>query len=95
MKKDKDKDDKREHQGDDVSPEIVVRMAVVTWAERKGMLPMFGAGSGGAFATAAPLNPAYWKFAATKAFKRWEDNTETSEVDFDAAVLEMLRQDVR
>lgn len=40
-------------------------------------------------------NPEYWKFAATKIFKRWPHGFEITRSDFDAAVAEMDRQTIR
>lgn len=60
---------------------------VEAWAEAKAMLPMElrGRASG-----AAAINPQYWKFAAARAIRRWQDGQQTTEAEFDAAVGEAL-----
>jgi len=70
---------------------LAEKLTVEQWAERKGMLPQFPRSSATAFGLARP-NPEYWKFAAVKAFKRWDDGVLLSEQEFDAAVAEMTSQ---
>lgn len=62
------------------------------WAEALGYLPEF---KGNTSTGAAIPNPEYWKFAAAKAFRRWEDGQVVTEADFDAAVEKVQQHETR
>ena len=75
-----------------VEPE---RAPIEAWAERKGMLPQFYPSGATAIGLAANANPAYWKFAAAKAFMRWSDGQSVTEAEFDEAVCRQETQVIR
>jgi hypothetical protein len=52
------------------------------WAEDAGHLPQWLQES----TVGARMNPAYWKFAATKALMGWEDGTQMTRSEYEAAV---------
>jgi hypothetical protein len=68
--------------------EVPDKLAVEAWAERRGMLPMELRAQGANGPTT--MNPEYWKFAGTRALKRWADGQLVTEAEFDAAVAEQL-----
>ena len=61
------------------------KQAAAVWAEKRELLPQYLAGSGTPFA-AARLNPNYWKWAAAKALRGWDDSTEITSADLDQAI---------
>jgi hypothetical protein len=71
----------------DVSPPARAPvMSVEEWAAARGWWPQVAA----AGAESGRPNGDYWRFAATKAFKRWTDGHPSTEAEFLAAVDEML-----
>lgn len=81
------------------------RKAVEVWATTKGYLPQWQGGSAPAakrdprvkvarlVAGRGPLmNPEYWKFAAAKALCVWVEGQETTEAEFDAAIVSACSQ---
>lgn len=63
------------------APPLPSELPIETWAERKGMLPMYRQTSMG-----DRINPSYWKFSAAKVSLEWHDGQHVTEEAFDAAV---------
>jgi hypothetical protein len=59
-------------------------LPIETWAERKGMLPMYHRTSMG-----NRLNPDYGKFFAAKVSRNWNDGQHVTEQAFDAAIASL------
>jgi hypothetical protein len=75
---------------DDITAEIAateseprpVTASLEAWGLAAGHLPMWLQES----TVGARMNPAYWKFAATKALMGWEDGTQMTRAEYEAAV---------
>lgn len=76
---------------EEVSEEPEYRQAIEEWATRKGMLPTSIKNGEGP----PHPNPNHWRFAGARALRGWVDRQLVSEEDFDAAVEEAARQQVR
>jgi hypothetical protein len=63
-------------------PVVDERKSAAGWAEAAGHLPQWLQES----TVGARMNPAYWKFAATKALMGWEDGTQMTRSEYEAAV---------
>lgn len=64
------------------------KRTIETWGQAKGLWPQFAKpGSRG--------NPEYWKYAAAKAFMKWQDGQEVSEAEFDEALTKASSQVTR
>lgn len=81
-----------------VAPEISLPIpsaetrAIEAWAEAKGMLPQWDGEVQTAVGIAPRMNPTYWKFAAARALKKWEDGQQITEAEFDRAVEQAANQ---
>lgn len=61
--------------------------SIEAWGEAKGLLPQFSGSIEIAGGLEAPrANPNYWKFAAGKALRGWQDGQLVTEQVFDEAV---------
>lgn len=56
------------------------------WAEERKLLPQYIAGGGGVPYAASRVNPEYWKWAAAKALRGWDDTTAITAAELDAAI---------
>jgi hypothetical protein len=66
------------------------QITLQTWAEKRRILPRFLRSASG-----EQTNPDYWKLAAVKAFKKWDEQQPGTEAEFDAALSEALGQSFR
>lgn len=62
------------------------RRSAEAWAEEAGHLPMWLQET----TVAARLNPAYWKYTATKALMGWQDGALMTREEYEAAVAKQL-----
>ena len=58
------------------------------WAHERGLLPQYMAGGGAVPFAASRVNPEYWKWAAAKALRGWDETTQITSAELDAAITE-------